>query len=245
MAAVRWQFWLGFGFFVSVVIGTGLGLVSLYQVAMDANQVPLRRLQVQGDLQFISSAEVREVLVQQPLGSFFSADVDVIRTQVESIAWVKRASIRKEWPDLLRVFVVEQQPLAHWNPARRVGALVNTEAQVFEADPSVLKQPLPTLQGPETAVAETVQQYRSVQELLALNGHTVTELRLSERFAVEVVLQSGLELRLGREGLLERVQRFIDLYPRLSSHSQQPIDYVDLRYDTGVAVSWREPNKTK
>ena len=245
MTVVRWQFWLGFGFFVSVVIGTGLGLVSLYQVAMDVNQVPLRRLQVQGELQFVSTTEVREVLVQQPLGSFFSADVDTIRDQVESIPWVKRASIRKEWPDLLRVFVVEQQPLAHWNPARRVGALVNTEAQVFEADTSVLKQPLPTLQGPETAVEETVQQYRSVQELLELNGHAVSELRLSDRFAVEVVLQSGVELRLGREGLLERVQRFIDMYPRLSSHNQQPIDYVDLRYDTGVAVSWREPNKPK
>ena len=245
MATVRWQFWLGFGFFVSVLLGTGLGLNSLYKVAMDANQVPLRRLQVQGELQYISSADVRAVLVQQPLGSFFSADVDTIRTQVESLAWVNRASIRKEWPDLLRVFVVEQQPLAHWNRHQREQALVNTEAQVFEADTSVLKQPLPSLQGPETAVAETVQQYRRVQELLQLNGHQVSELRLSDRFAVEVVLQSGLQIRLGREALLERVQRFIDVYPQLSSHRQQPIDYVDLRYDTGVAVSWREPNKPK
>jgi cell division protein FtsQ len=245
MVTPRWQFWLGFGFFVSVLVGTGLGLNSLYQVAMDANQVPLRRLQVQGELHYVSRDEVRAVLVQQPLGSFFSADVDVIRAQVEQIAWVKRASIRKEWPDLLRVFVVEQQPLAHWNPHRRERALVNTEAQVFEADTAVLTQPLPRLQGPETAVVETVQQYRSVQELLQLNGHQVSELRFSERFAVDVVLQSGVELRLGREALLERVQRFIDLYPQLSSHRQQPIDYVDLRYDTGVAVSWREPNKPK
>lgn len=245
MATVRWQFWLGFGFFVSVVVGTGLGLNSLYRVAMDANQVPLRRLQVQGELQYISSADVREVLVQQPLGSFFSADVDTIRAQVESLAWVNRASIRKEWPDILRVFVVEQQPLAHWNPQSREQALVNTEAQVFEADTSVLKQPLPSLQGPETAVVETVEQFRSVQQLLQLNGHEVIELRLSERFAVEVLLQSGLELRLGREALLERVQRFIDMYPQLSSHRPQPIDYVDLRYDTGVAVSWQQTNKPK
>ncbi len=245
MATVRWQFWLGFGFFVSVVIGTGLGLYSLYRVAMDANQVPLRRLQVQGELQYVSSDDVRAVLVQQPLGSFFSADVNTIRTQVESLAWVNRASIRKEWPDLLRVFVVEQQPLAHWNSNRRKQALVNTVAEVFEADISVLTQPLPSLYGPETAVAETVEQYRSVQELLQLNGHQVSELRLSERFAVEVVLQSGLQLRLGREALLERVQRFIDMYPQLSRHKQQPIEYVDLRYDTGVAVSWREPNKPK
>lgn len=245
MQAVRWQFWLGFGFFVSVLMGTGLALQQLYQVAMDANQVPLRRLLVQGELRYTTSAEVREALVQQPLGSFFSADVDSIRAQVERLAWVNRASIRKEWPDLLRVFVVEQQPLAHWNQPYREQALVNTEAQVFEADISVLSEPLPRLQGPETAVVETVEQFRSVQQLLQLNGHEVIELRLSERFVVDVVLQSGLELRLGREALLERVQRFIDLYPQLSSHQQQPIEYVDLRYDTGVAVSWRTPTKPK
>lgn len=243
MAAVRWQFWLGLSFFLSVLVGTIGGGIWLYYLAMDANEVPLRKLIVQGELQYVSRDEVRSALTDTELGSFFSADVDGIRSSIEALPWVDRASVRKEWPDILKVFLVEQQPLAHWNVQQRPRALLNEQGEVFEADKDVLTKPLPYLSGPEHAVDETVAQFHKVQQLLELNGHWISSLQLSERFAVDVVLQSGIELRLGREGLLERVQRFIDLYPQLAAHRDSLIEYVDLRYDTGVAVSWRTAAK--
>lgn len=240
MAAVRWQFWLGFSFFISVVVGAIAGAVSLYYVAMDANEVPLKRLVVQGELHYLDRTEVREALAGKPLGSFFSADVDVIRERLEAHPWIAQASVRKEWPDILRVFVVEQQPLGHWNEQQRPNALVTREGTVFEVDKTEIDVLLPKLYGPEHAVKETVEQYQQVRELLELNGHTVVALTLTERFAVDVELMSGIKLHIGREGLLERVQRFIDLFPTIIRHKTQPIDYVDLRYDTGVAVAWKE-----
>lgn len=239
MAAVRWQFWLGFSFFISVVVGAIAGAVSLYYVAMDANEVPLKRLVVQGELHYLDRTEVREALAGKPLGSFFSADVDVIRERLEAHPWIAQASVRKEWPDILRVFVVEQQPLGHWNEQQRPNALVTREGTVFEVDKTEIDVLLPKLFGPEHAVKETVEQYQQVHELLELNGHTVVALTLTERFAVDVELMSGIKLHIGREGLLERVQRFIDLFPTIVRHKTQPIDYVDLRYDTGVAVAWK------
>lgn len=243
MAAVRWQFWLGFSFFLSVILGSIAAASWLYFVAMDANEVPLRRLVVQGELQYVTPVEVREQLGQQPLGSFFSAQVDQIRQQLEAMPWVNRVSVRKEWPDILKVYLVEQRPLAHWNAQQRTDAMVNEEGAVFVADKQRLQQPLPYLAGPEHAVMETVQSYRQVLQLLELNGFAVSSLSLSERFAVDVVLSRGIELKLGREGLLERVQRFIDLFPELEQYQDAPIEYVDLRYDTGVSVSWRKPEK--
>lgn len=240
MAAVRWQFWLGFSFFISVVVGAIAGAVSLYYVAMDANEVPLKRLVVQGELHYLDRTEVREALAGKPLGSFFSADVDAIRERLEAHPWIAQASVRKEWPDILRVFVVEQQPLGHWNEQQRPNALVTREGTVFEVDKTEIDVLLPKLFGPEHAVKETVEQYQQVRELLELNGHTVVALTLTERFAVDVELMSGIKLHIGREGLLERVQRFIDLFPTIIRHKTQPIDYVDLRYDTGVAVAWKQ-----
>jgi cell division protein FtsQ len=240
VAAVRWQFWLGFSFFISVVVGAIAGAVSLYYVAMDANEVPLKRLVVQGELHYLDRTEVREALAGKPLGSFFSADVDVIRERLEAHPWIAQASVRKEWPDILRVFVVEQQPLGHWNEQQRPNALVTREGTVFEVDKTEIDVLLPKLFGPEHAVKETVEQYQQVRELLELNGHTVVALTLTERFAVDVELMSGIKLHIGREGLLERVQRFIDLFPTIIRHKTQPIDYVDLRYDTGVAVAWKQ-----
>lgn len=242
--ALNWQFWSGFAFFLVVVASTFTGIGWLYYTAMDAQEVPIKRLLVQGELHYVTPADVRETLLSDPLGSFFSADVDRIRAQVEAMPWVAKASVRKEWPDILKVFVVEQQPLAHWNANARDDALVNQAGEVFYADKARLTERLPYLSAPEHALAQAVQHYRDLEEILRLNGFQVQQVELSERFAVEVVLASGVVLRLGREALFERIQRFIDLYPQLQGHREDAVvDAVDLRYDTGVAVSWREPEE--
>lgn len=246
--ALSWQFWSGLTFFLLVVASTFVGIGWLYYTAMDAQEVPLKRLVVQGDLKYVTPADVRDALVAEkdrPLGSFFSADVNELRAQVEAMPWVEKASVRKEWPDILKVFVVEQVPLAHWNANQRDDALLNQAGDVFYADKSGLEEGLPFLSGPDHAVAEAVNQYRQLNELLQLNGFSIAQLELSERFSLELVLAQGTVLRLGREALLERIQRFIDVYPELEAHKEAPIDAIDLRYDTGVAVRWKELNKNE
>lgn len=246
--ALSWQFWSGLAFFLIVVAGTFVGIGWLYYTAMDAQEVPLKRLVVQGELHYVTAADVRDTLTAengQPLGSFFSADVNELRAQVEAMPWVEKASIRKEWPDILKVFVVEQVPLAHWNANQRDDALLNQAGEVFYADKSGLTDGLPYLAGPDHAVAQAVKQYRELNELLQLNGFSIAQLELSERFSVELALNEGMVLRLGREALLERIQRFIDVYPELEARKDAPIDAIDLRYDTGVAVRWKEPNKNE
>ncbi|RUO66058.1 cell division protein FtsQ [Pseudidiomarina planktonica] len=237
----RWQLWGGVTFLALVLIITSGGSWWLQQQLMDANQMPLRRLLVQGELQQVAATEVQQALRSQPLGSFFSADVDELRQRVEALAWVDRASVRKEWPDLLRVYVVEQQPIAYWND----NLLMNERGELFSADVEGLAAGIPYLYGPPDAATETLSTYQRLSALLELNGFVVRALRLSERFAAELVLEGGTEIRLGREARLQRIQRFIDLYPAIEKQQQGAIDYVDLRYDTGVAVRWREPEQTQ
>lgn len=237
----RWQLWGGVTFLALVLLVTSGGSWWLHQQLMDANQMPLRRLLVQGELQHVAATEVQQALRAQPLGSFFSADVDELRRRVEALAWVDTASVRKEWPDLVRVYVVEQQPIAYWNDNR----LLNRRGELFSADITGLQVNLPYLYGPADAATETLSTYQRLSSLLELNGFVVRALRLSERFAAELVLADGTEIRLGREARLQRIQRFIDLYPAIVKQQQGAIDYVDLRYDTGVAVRWREPEQTQ
>ena len=48
-------------------------------------------------------------------------------------------------------------------------------------------------------------------------------------------------LNLGREDRIERIQRFIDSYSFIKHKkpNNQQVNYIDLRYDTGVAVGWK------
>lgn len=98
-----WQFWSGLAFFLVVIASTFTGIGWLYYTAMDAQEVPLKRLVVQGELDYMTPNDVRDTLLGEPLGSFFSADVDQIRARVEAMPWVAKASVRKEWPDILKV----------------------------------------------------------------------------------------------------------------------------------------------
>lgn len=82
---------------------------------------------------------------------------------------------------------------------------------------------------------------------------SITELVLSERFAWQLTLNDGVTLNLGREDRVKRVQRFMDIYPQIKKlalekaknqnknqdEENQQVDYIDLRYDTGLAVGWK------
>lgn len=238
---VSWNFWLGLLTCVVTLSALTLGLIKLVGVLKDEQQVPLARLNVQGELRQLSATEIRAVLTQQPLGSFFTADVNALRARVESLPWVAKASLRKVWPDRLAVHVTERQPLAHWNNDR----LVSVAGEVFKAplNEQVMTAPLPQLFGPEHAVKATLEQFNQVQGMLSVNNLQVEAMRLTERFATSVVLRNGIELKLGREATLERIKRFIDLLPQIQAHknsAEQSVATVDLRYDTGAAVSWRK-----
>lgn len=243
-AVVRWNFWLGILACVITIGGFTIGLMQLVAVLEDEQQVPLAHFNVQGELQQLQAEDIRRALTAEPMGSFFTADVNELRQRVEQLAWVKKASLRKVWPDRLSVHVTERTPLAIWNGDR----IVSTEGVVFDAplQEDKLTKPLPRLFGPEKAVAETLEQFSHLQQMLQVNGIEVHAMRLTKRFAVSAVIDNDIELKLGREATVERIKRFIDVLPHIAAHENskdQVVEKVDLRYDTGAAVSWRQPNK--
>ena len=75
--------------------------------------------------------------------------------------------------------------------------------------------------------------------MLRVNGLTLTSLALSERFSWQLWLDNGIRLNLGRKDKAKRVQRFIDVYPRMEQRADAQVDTIDLRYDTGLAVSFK------
>jgi cell division protein FtsQ len=103
--------------------------------------------------------------------------------------------------------------------------------------------------GPEGTEVLALKNYRDLNALLAFNTLKIDELILSERFSWQLTLNDGITLNLGREERVKRVQRFIDLYPRIKAElkakkirekdKNQAVDYIDLRYDTGLAVGWK------
>ena len=236
------DFYIGLGFFVCLLMLLAYALVELNAWLEDEQQAPVQDIIVSGDQTFIDVQQIQMLIKQTQPGSFFELDVNQTHQTIEALPWVYRASVRKRWPSGLEIFVVEQQPSAVWNG----DMLLNKFGDVFDAQiNSVNPEPkitLPYLYGPGGSEQIALQGYRNMQSLLEATNLFIVEMFLSERFAWNVQLNNGIKLNLGRTEFIDRLQRFVDLLPLISQQERQ-VDYVDLRYDTGLAVGWKTPAK--
>ncbi|MFT4924194.1 MAG: cell division protein FtsQ [Phenylobacterium sp.] len=238
----NWPLVGGLVFFFTVVMGLVVGYQRSVDWLMDEKQVPLRYVVVSGELQHSSREQITQVVMTKGLGSFFNVDVNAVQQRIEALPWIYQASVRKQWPDVLTVFVVEQQPAAIWND----NLLLNTKGDYFSAvvtDETEGLLNLPSLHGPQGSHKDALKGYQDLNRLLAINGFAVSELTLSARFSWQLGLKNGVVLLLGREEKVKRVQRFIDLYSVITAHKEQAVLSVDLRYDTGMAVRWADDDK--
>lgn len=236
------SFYIGLMFFICLLVLFTVAVLKLNVWLEDEQQAPVQDIIVSGDLIFIDERQIQILIKQSQPGSFFELDVNQIHQTIEAMPWVYRASVRKRWPSGLEVFVVEQEPAAIWNG----DMLLNQYGDAFDAqissDDLNTKITLPHLYGPGGSEQIALQGYRNMQSLLETSNLHIIEMFLSERFAWNVQLNNGIKLNLGRTEFINRLQRFVDLLPLILQQEKQ-VDYVDLRYDTGLAVGWKTAHK--
>lgn len=224
--------WGGMAFLALVIFGLIYAGWRIGHWLEDEQQVPVQTILLTGDRAHINDAQVEKMIRTRHRGSFFELDVESVHQDLEAMPWVFRASVRKRWPNSLNIYVVEQVAAAKWNS----DLLLNQFGESFPA--SVENLDLPNLFGPGGSEQTALQGYKAMQSLLNRANLNIIELTLSERFAWNIRLKNGVRLNLGRTEFVSRLQRFVDLYPLLEQQEKQ-LDYVDLRYDTGLAVGWK------
>ena len=214
----------------------------------DAQRLPLSKLVVTGERHYTRNDDIRQsILALGPPGTFMTQDVNIIQQQIERLPWIKQASVRKQWPDELKIHLVEYVPIARWNDQHMIDAQGISFSVPAER---AAKQTLPMLSGPEGSEGEVLQGYRTMGDVLAKDKFTLKEAAMTARRSWQLTLNNGIKLNLGRGDTMKRLSRFVELYPVLQQQEQadnKRISYVDLRYDSGAAVGWQpapveEPN---
>lgn len=197
----------------------------------------LSQVVVTHELKEVRRAEVERALAGLLRGNFFSVNVEAIRQSLERLSWVRHAEVRRRWPSSLELRIEEHEPAAHWGEAS--GQLLNTHGEVFAA---VMARPvpLPTLSGPVALAPEMLGYYREAVEILQPLGRMPRSLNVSPRLAVQLKLDDGMVVELGRQQpkapLRLRLQRFADHYATIVSAGRQRPLVVDMRYPNGFAL---------
>lgn len=235
--------WMNLG--AALLAGVGLAMVLAWGLISVA-RLPwfdLKHIVIDGDLQRHNLMTVRANTVPRLQGGFFSVDLEAAQQAFEALPWVRRAVVRRVWPNELRVTLEEHRPAAYWHHDGREDELVNTFGEVFEANlGDVEDEGLPILHGPSGGTAAQASQMldmmRRLHPALLPLGELQT-LRLNERGGWTAWLDNEARIELGRgdvEDVLLRTQRFVRSYPALHQTYSAPLLYADLRYVQGYAI---------
>ncbi|NJD32025.1 MAG: FtsQ-type POTRA domain-containing protein [Gammaproteobacteria bacterium] len=210
------------------------GCVVVAMLLMMALDRPVRRVLVEGAFLRVSPPEIESAVNDVVKGGLASVDLDAVRDRIERIDWVDRAVVQRRWPDALRVVVTEQVAAARWNEA----GLLNARGELFIRNARYLPPELPQLEGPEGTEGMVAQLYLDSQGRLLEAGLRLTGVRLDERGAWELELANGVVVKLGRQAVTDRLDRFIRLASSLVAKRLAEINYVDMRYTNGFSVGW-------
>lgn len=188
----------------------------------------------------VTVERVARFCVPRISGTLFTADIGAVRAAFEALPWVRRASVRRQWPDRLLVLIEEHQALARWNDEAG-NRFVSVRGEAFNAAGEiVLGASLPLLAGPEGSEREVALRYGEFRDRLARIGKQARAVMLSPRQAWTIRLVDGLTLEVGREQadstVLSRIERFTAQYAATVGLLATRVDVVDLRYPNGFAA---------
>ncbi|SDQ98167.1 cell division protein FtsQ [Pseudoxanthomonas sp. CF385] len=222
-----------------------LALVALPVVAVvngwiGADRWPLSKLRVQGEFARVDTAQLREVVLPHAKRGFFAVRLDDAKHAVERLPWVERAEVRKRWPDVLEIRVIEHKPFARWGKDK----LLSEHGRLFPMPKELATLDLPQLGGPESQVQEVTALYNESRQLFAPMGLDVTTLVMDARGSWSLLLGNGTEVVVGRTDARPRLGRFARMLPQLLAAQAQPLLRADLRYTNGFALSWGDAPRT-
>jgi len=217
-----------------VLAALALGVWQL--VYWEPRVLPVRVIEVRGELHHHSSKALQETIGERLHGGILSADLWDLKRAAEDLPWVGSASIRRVWPDRLEVSVQEHKPVGRWND----DGLVTAEGLVFRPRDGTFPAGLPLLEGPDERAREVVRRYFEWRDDLMLVGHLMQTVSVDARGAWEIELVTGPRLELGTGDVRPRLERFLSSAHQLEAAGQALS--VDLRYSNGFAVRWAQPS---
>ena len=200
---------------------------------------PITEVLVTSELREVRRTDLEESLSGRLRGNFFSINLEGIRQSVEQLPWVRTAEVRRQWPSRIELSIEEHAPVAYWGDS--TGQLVNSHGEVFSATMTVpLPAPIPTLFGPSELTLEMLGYYQRAEELVRPLGRVPQVLTISPRLAVQMKLDDGMVVELGRQQakapVRERLERFVEFYQSVLTVARQRPTVVDMRYPNGFAL---------
>ena len=210
-----------------------LSAAGYYLAQMEA-LLPIRTIQLAGSFENLDQNEVESALKPYIGQGFFSLDIHELQQILHRKAWTESVSVRRIWPDNMRVTITEKKPVARWDDKH----LLSSNARVYQADVEAFAH-LPLVNGINHQPEQVLRRFYQFEARFDAVDEALVALRVDSRGAVDIELINGLLIKLGRDDVERKIERLINIYPQQILPRREQIQRLDLRYANGFAVAWK------
>ena len=205
----------------------------------------IQGISVTGEVTHNSALTLRANVAPRLDGTFFTLDIRAARLAFEAVPWVRKAVVRREFPNRLNVQLQEHQAVAYWG-ADGESRMVNSFGEVFEANVGEVEQEtLPRLSGPDGQAAAVLEMYQALQPLFDDLEMPLDQVELTAHRGWRARLDSGAVIELGggaKTEVLARTQIFLKTLTQVTTRygrKLEALETADLRHEDGYAIRLR------
>nr|WP_281503044.1 FtsQ-type POTRA domain-containing protein [Ancylobacter crimeensis] len=181
----------------------------------------------------VSPGEILATAGVKPTSSLPFLDAEAARMRLEEMAWIKRATVQKFYPDRLDIQVVERQGYALWQKDGKINVIARdgTVIAPYSDDPRYVKLPIVVGEGAEAHVVEIVE---ALDLVPGVRDQVRAAIRVADR-RWTLKLRNGIDVRLPETGL-DGALASLAVFDRDKSLLSRDITVVDLRLADRVTV---------
>ncbi len=222
-------------FQISVLIIALVGMISIVWLLTQKHSPlyqPIQDYELTTPLKQLSKAEIDKSIAPYLGGSFWEIPLDKIQAELTRMDWIKSAEVKRKWPNLLYVSVVEQTPVARWNE----NGLINGAGEVFfPADISGYEN-LVLIEGELNDSSEILSKFIGLQNQLNVLNMTIEKLSFqNEVWKIQIL--KGPQIIVDSSGYETKIHRFIRALPKIDKGLRNSARVYDLRYSNGFIVA--------
>lgn len=188
-------------------------------------------------LKYASKQTIFDAVKSYLTGSFFYVNVHEAKRAAERMNWVRHARIDRIPPAAIKITIEEHEPVARWIREGYQAGLISARGEVFQA---AFQGELPEFDGDIDKLNIMLEQYRIFNSSLKPLRLKILRLQYSPRASWTMMLNNGIEVRLGKDNIHARMNRFVEIYPATLSQQAANLDYVDMRYPDAFATKMRD-----
>lgn len=196
---------------------------------------PIKHIDVQGQFDTVKTENLQSVFAKYASGSMLFLSEHQLAQALQSIPVIDQVLVKRIWPSTVQIVLQQKYPIARFGETQ----LLSNRGILFLPSDMHQAEGLPYINGPESRANQLWQVYITLNKILLPVDLKILRLEVSPRLSYSLVLNNGLTLYLGSTDIAERVSLFVRVYAKSLHARIAQMDYVDMRYNSGMAVGWK------